>query len=92
MSERGDIEVFTPNGSGSIRTAQQMQQMMGNQQPNVNFVDQSTRVGETQMDQQWSEGQLTVLIRDVVSSDTSNSNTRIGRAADRRDRGQRRLR
>lgn len=85
-------EVIVPASASRVRTAEQMRQIMGENGGNggiksLNIVNQTTgRIDEVQQ-QQNDRGELTLLIREVVSGDLQDSNSRITKSR-RATRGQ----
>lgn len=92
IAERGKPEVIMPAGASRVRTAEQMRQIMGenggsNSMPNVTIVNQTSgRIDSVQQERD-DEGRLTLLIREVVSGDLQDSNSRITKSR-RATRGQ----
>lgn len=91
IAERGKPEVIMPAGASRVRTAEQMRQIMGESGSggikNLNIINQTTgRIDEVQQ-QQNDRGELTLLIREVVSGDLQDSNSRITKSR-RATRGQ----
>lgn len=92
IAERGKPEVIMPAGASRVRTAEQMRQIMGdsgknNGTPQINIINQTTgRIDSVQQEQD-DEGRITLLIREVVSSDLQDSNSRITKSR-RATRGQ----
>lgn len=91
VGERNKAELIMPAGASRVRTMEQVQQMMGgaktNQPTSINIINQTTgRIDEVQQ-QQNDRGELTLLIREVVSSDLQDSNSRITKSR-RATRGQ----
>lgn len=91
IAERGKPEVIMPAGASRVRTAEQMRQIMGEGGSggikSLNIINQTTgRIDEVQQ-QQNDRGELTLLIREVVSSDLQDSNSRITKSR-RATRGQ----
>lgn len=84
IAERGKPEVIMPAGASRVRTAEQMRQIMGESGSggikSLNIINQTTgRIDEVQQ-QQNDRGELTLLIREVVSGDFQDSNSRIAKA------------
>lgn len=85
IAERGKPEVIMPAGASRVRTAEQMRQIMGdsnknNGTPQISIINQTTgRIDSVQQEQD-DEGRITLLIREVVSSDFQDSNSRIAKA------------
>lgn len=83
MAEKGKAEVIVPSSNSRVRTAQQMKQIMGesgsNKPSNITFINQTTgRID--QVDQQSdNNGNLIYTIREVVSNDLADSNSRISK-------------
>lgn len=92
IAERGKPEVIMPAGASRVRTAEQMRQIMGeggknNGTPQISIINQTTgRIDSVQQEQD-DEGRITLLIREVVSSDLQDSNSRITKSR-RATRGQ----
>ena len=91
IAERGKPEVIMPAGASRVRTAEQMRQIMGDSGSggikSLNIINQTTgRIDEVQQQQNDRE-ELTILIREVVSSDLQDSNSRITKSR-RATRGQ----
>lgn len=91
VGERNKAELIMPAGASRVRTMEQVQQMMGgaknNQPTSISIINQTTgRIDEVQQ-QQNDRGELTLLIREVVSSDLQDSNSRITKSR-RATRGQ----
>lgn len=84
IAERGKPEVIMPAGASRVRTAEQMRQIMGDngggQSNPITIINQTTgRIDEVQQ-QQDDEGRITVLIREIVSGDLQDSNSRIAKS------------
>lgn len=92
IAERGKPEVIMPAGASRVRTAEQMRQIMGeggknNGTPQISIINQTTgRIDSVQQEQD-DEGRITLLIREVVSGDLQDSNSRITKSR-RATRGQ----
>lgn len=92
IAERGKPEVIMPAGASRVRTAEQMRQIMGeggknNGTPQISVINQTTgRIDSVQQEQD-DEGRITLLIREVVSGDLQDSNSRITKSR-RATRGQ----
>ena len=92
IAERGKPEVIMPAGASRVRTAEQMRQIMGeggknNGSPQISIINQTTgRIDSVQQEQD-DEGRITLLIREVVSGDLQDSNSRITKSR-RATRGQ----
>lgn len=92
IAERGKPEVIMPAGASRVRTAEQMRQIMGesgknNGTPQISIINQTTgRIDSVQQEQD-DEGRITLLIREVVSGDLQDSNSRITKSR-RETRGQ----
>lgn len=90
--ERGKAEVIVPGGASRVRTAEQMRQIMGENNrntgaPQISIINQTTgRIDSVQQEQD-DEGRITLLIREVVSGDLQDSNSRITKSR-RATRGQ----
>lgn len=93
IAERGKAEVIMPAGASRVRTAEQMRQIMGesggknNGIPQISIINQTSgRIDSVQQEQD-DEGRITLLIREVVSGDLQDSNSRITKSR-RATRGQ----
>lgn len=92
IAERGKPEVIMPAGASRVRTAEQMRQIMGETggntgAPQISIINQTTgRIDSVQQEQD-DEGRITLLIREVVSGDLQDSNSRITKSR-RATRGQ----
>lgn len=92
IAERGKAEVIMPAGASRVRTAEQMRQIMGETNrntgaPQISIINQTTgRIDSVQQEQD-DEGRITLLIREVVSGDLQDSNSRITKSR-RATRGQ----
>ena len=92
IAERGKPEVIMPAGASRVRTAEQMRQIMGeggknNGAPQISIINQTSgRIDSVQQEQD-DEGRITLLIREVVSGDLQDSNSRITKSR-RESRGQ----
>ena len=91
IAERGKPEVIMPAGASRVRTAEQMRQIMGDSGSggikSLTIINQTTgRIDSVQQEQD-DEGRITLLIREVVSSDLQDSNSRITKSR-RATRGQ----
>lgn len=92
IAERGKPEVIMPAGASRVRTAEQMRQIMGegaknNGVPQISIINQTSgRIDSVQQEQD-DEGRITLLIREVVSGDLQDSNSRITKSR-RATRGQ----
>lgn len=91
IAERGKPEVIMPAGASRVRTAEQMRQIMGESDSggikSLTIINQTTgRIDSVQQEQD-DEGRITLLIREVVSSDLQDSNSRITKSR-RATRGQ----
>lgn len=90
--ERGKAEVIVPGGASRVRTAEQMRQIMGETNrntgaPQISIINQTSgRIDSVQQEQD-DEGRITLLIREVVSGDLQDSNSRITKSR-RATRGQ----
>lgn len=93
IAERGRPEVIMPAGASRVRTAQQMRQIMGengsqnNGTPQISIINQTSGRIDSVEQEQDDEGRLTLLIREVVSGDLQDSNSRITKSR-RATRGQ----
>lgn len=78
-------EVIVPASASRVRTAEQMRQIMGenggkSSTPNISIINQTTgRIDSVQQEQD-DEGRITLLIREVVSGDFQDSNSRIAKS------------
>lgn len=85
-------EVIVPASASRVRTAEQMRQIMGETNrntgaPQISIINQTTgRIDSVQQEQD-DEGRITLLIREVVSGDLQDSNSRITKSR-RATRGQ----
>lgn len=85
IAERGKAEVIMPAGASRVRTAEQMRQIMGESSsksatPNISIINQTTgRIDSVQQEQD-DEGRITLLIREIVSGDFQDSNSRIAKS------------
>lgn len=85
IAERNKPEVIMPASASRVRTAEQMRQIMGENGGNggiksINIVNQTTgRIDDVQQ-QQDDEGRITLLIREVVSGDLQDSNSKISQS------------
>lgn len=85
IAERNKPEVIMPASASRVRTAEQMRQIMGenggkSSPTSINIVNQTTgRIDDVQQ-QQDDEGRLTLLIREVVSGDMQDSNSKISQS------------
>lgn len=93
VAERGRAEVIMPAGASRVRTAQQMRQIMGEGggnnrgMPPISIINQTSgRIDDVQQEED-DQGRLTLLIREVVSGDLQDSNSRITKSR-RATRGQ----
>lgn len=83
--ERGKAEVIVPGGASRVRTAEQMRQIMGETNrntgtPQISIINQTTgRIDSVQQEQD-DEGRIRLLIRETVSSDLQDSNSRISKS------------
>lgn len=85
IAERNKPEVIMPASASRVRTAEQMRQIMGenggkSSPTSINIVNQTTgRIDDVQQ-QQDDEGRITILIREVVSGDLQDSNSKISQS------------
>lgn len=85
VGERGKPEVIMPAGASRVRTAEQMRQIMGenggkSSPTSITIVNQTTgRIDDVQQ-QQDDEDRITLLIREVVSGDLQDSNSKISQS------------
>lgn len=85
IAERNKPEVIMPASASRVRTAEQMRQIMGenggkSSPTSINIVNQTTgRIDDVQQ-QQDDEGRITLLIREVVSGDMQDSNSKISQS------------
>lgn len=85
IAERNKPEVIMPASASRVRTAEQMRQIMGENSgksspTSINIVNQTTgRIDDVQQ-QQDDEGRITLLIREVVSGDLQDSNSKISQS------------
>lgn len=85
IAERNKPEVIMPASASRVRTAEQMRQIMGenggkSSPTSINIVNQTTgRIDDVQQ-QQDDEDRITLLIREVVSGDLQDSNSKISQS------------
>ena len=85
IAERNKPEVIMPASASRVRTAEQMRQIMGenggkSSPTSIIIVNQTTgRIDDVQQ-QQDDEGRITLLIREVVSGDLQDSNSKISQS------------
>lgn len=86
IAERGKPEVIMPAGASRVRTADQMRQIMGesgsknNGIPQISIINQTSgRIDSVQQEQD-DEGRIRLLIRETVSSDFQDSNSKIAKS------------
>lgn len=86
IAERGKAEVIMPAGASRVRTAEQMRQIMGESGnkntgiPQISIINQTSgRIDSVQQEQD-DEGRIRLLIRETVSSDLQDSNSRISKS------------
>ena len=86
IAERGKPEVIMPAGASRVRTAEQMRHIMGESGgknsgvPQISIINQTSgRIDSVQQEQD-DEGRITLLVREVVSNDFQDSNSRISKA------------
>lgn len=78
-------EVIVPASASRVRTAEQMRQIMGESSgksstPNISIINQTTgRIDSVQQEKD-DEGRITLLIREVVSGDFQDSNSKIAKS------------
>lgn len=85
IAERNKPEVIMPASASRVRTAEQMRQIMGenggkSSPTSINIVNQTTGRIDSVQQQQDDEGRITLLIREVVSGDLQDSNSRISQS------------
>ena len=82
IAEQG-LEIVTPKNASRVRTAQDMKQIMGESRSNVNvtMIDQSTGDKEYTTEQT-RDGDLILMIRDVVAGDIFDANSDISKSLD----------
>ena len=85
-------EVIVPASASRVRTAEQMRQIMGETNrntgaPQISIINQTTGHIDSVQQEQDDEGRITLLIREVVSGDLQDSNSRITKSR-RATRGQ----
>ena len=85
IAERNKPEVIMPASASRVRTAEQMRQIMGenggkSSPTSITIVNQTTgRIDDVQQ-QQDDEERITLLIREVVSGDMQDSNSKISQS------------
>lgn len=85
IAERNKPEVIMPSSASRVRTAEQMRQIMGenggkSSPTSITIVNQTTgRIDDVQQ-QQDDEERITLLIREVVSGDMQDSNSKISQS------------
>ena len=85
IAERNKPEVIMPASASRVRTAEQMRQIMGenggkSSPTSITIVNQTTgRIDDVQQ-QQDDEERITILIREVVSGDLQDSNSKISQS------------
>jgi hypothetical protein len=91
VGERGPERVSFNNG-GRISNARDTA-VSGANQPKINFVliDQSSGAKKEAIQQENNEGRIVVLIRDTVSGDMSNPNSKISKSQKRNVRAERNI-
>lgn len=92
IAERGKAEVIMPAGASRVRTAEQMRQIMGENNsnsgnPDVQIINQTTGRIDSATTERTDEGRLRVIIRETVSADLADSNSAISKTR-RGTRGQ----
>lgn len=85
IAERNKPEVIMPASASRVRTAEQMRQIMGenggkSSPTSINIVNQTTGRIDSVQQQQDDEGRITLLIREVVSGDMQDSNSKISQS------------
>lgn len=85
IAERNKPEVIMPASASRVRTAEQMRQIMGenggkSSPTSINIVNQTTGRIDSVQQQQDDEGRITLLIREVVSGDLQDSNSKISQS------------
>lgn len=85
IAERNKPEVIMPASASRVRTAEQMRQIMGENSgksspTSINIVNQTTGRIDSVQQQQDDEGRITLLIREVVSGDLQDSNSKISQS------------
>lgn len=85
IAERNKPEVIIPASASRVRTAEQMRQIMGENSgksspTSINIVNQTTGRIDSVQQQQDDEGRITLLIREVVSGDLQDSNSKISQS------------
>lgn len=84
VADGGEVEVFTPSTNGKVQTIDQINRMMGNNggggDINITVIDQTSNGSNDISAEQNDRGEIIVLIRDTVSSDLTNANTKISKA------------
>lgn len=85
MAERGKAEVIVPAGASRARTAAQMRQIMGenggkSSPSSVVIVNQTTGRIDSVQQEQTSEGQLRLIIREEVSAGLLTQDSQIAKA------------
>lgn len=82
VAERG-LEILTPANASRVRTANDMRNIMGENQssPNVNIVVIDQSEGSKEFDQSTDDdGRIVLLIRNTVSGDIGQSNSQISKS------------
>ena len=85
MAERGKAEVIVPAGASRARTAAQMRDIMGqnggkSSPSSVVIVNQTTGRIDSVQQEQTSEGQLRLIIREEVSAGLLTQDSQIAKA------------
>ena len=85
MAERGKAEIIVPAGASRARTAAQMKQIMGenggkSSPSSVVIVNQTTARIDSVQQEQTSEGQLRLIIREEVSAGLLTQDSQIAKA------------
>ena len=93
IAERGKAEVIMPAGASRVRTAQQMRQIMGDdngsgsRSDSVVIVNNTTGRIDNATTERDDEGRLRVIISEQVSAELADSNSKISKSR-RATRGQ----
>ena len=85
IAERNKPEVIMPASASRVRTAEQMRQIMGenggkSSPTSITIVNQTTGRIDSVQQQQDDEDRITLLIREVVSGDMQDSNSKISQS------------
>lgn len=91
IAERDQVEVFIPNNAGKVKTANQLSAIGGGGGNNVSLtvIDQSGGAKEYQQEQR-SDGEIILLIRNTVSADNATPNSQIDKSLTARGQTRRR--